>query len=697
MTGETCRDAWGIPHLRADDILELAFLQGRNAALDRAWQIEVERHRFEGTTAAVFGADALGWDRLARRARLADTARRCFDALEPDTRAWVTAYVRGVNSGLQEGADAAQQFARVGLRPGRWEPWTPLGTWLSVHLLFSGFPTKLWRGRVAGELGLGALAMFAADGRGVAGSNGWLVSGDRTRTGKPILAGDPHRIIEDPGVYQQIHLSCPEFDVVGFAVPGVPGIPHFGHTGKVAWSITNAMADCQDVYRERLRRDGAAVEALGPDGWEPAHVHVESVPVAGGGSVDVEVVETARGPVVVGGPDDAEALSLAYPARVGGSLGFDALPRLLRAGSVADVDAALDEWVDPVNVVQAADVAGGTLHRVAGRVPVRHEDNRLHPVPAWEPGRTWQGWYAPMPHEPVDGVAVMANQAGPAAPLGVEFAPDHRAGRIRELLDAKDTWTAAEMPTIHMDTRAGAADRLLELLGDLTGLSREAERLRDRLLGWDRHMRADSTEATLYARVRFALVRRLAGHPALAPLAELPDFPEVLLPWLALVPRVAVGLDNFLADEKPLGLDRADLVRAALEEAAAQPEPERWGALHRLSAWTALPGDGGAVSWPELAGDSECVLSTTRIPDADGHLTRASAARYVWDLANRDDSLWVVPLGASGIDGPHHHDQLPLWERGELVPVVTDWRLLRAEPPVAGYGRRDGGEPSLGD
>ncbi|NEE09924.1 penicillin acylase family protein, partial [Streptomyces sp. SID7499] len=70
-------------------------------------------------------------------------------------------------------------------------------------------------------------------------------SGERTASGAPLLAGDPHRFIEAPGVYQQIRLACPAYDVVGLAVPGVPGIAHFGHGGLVAWAITNAMADYQ--------------------------------------------------------------------------------------------------------------------------------------------------------------------------------------------------------------------------------------------------------------------------------------------------------------------------------------------------------------------------------------------------------------------------------------------------------------------
>ena len=100
--------------------------------------------------------DALGWDRFARQARLDDTARRCFTALErrdPETAAWVRAYVDGVNQGLPEGARRAPEFATVGLAPGRWEPWTTLGVRLATHILFAGFPAKLRREEAVRHLG----------------------------------------------------------------------------------------------------------------------------------------------------------------------------------------------------------------------------------------------------------------------------------------------------------------------------------------------------------------------------------------------------------------------------------------------------------------------------------------------------------------------------------------------------------------
>ncbi|MFJ3985962.1 penicillin acylase family protein [Streptomyces fungicidicus] len=721
MVGEIFRDPWGIPHLRADDANGLAHVQGRVTALDRAWQLEVERHRAQGTSASFLGPEALPWDRFVRRARLSDTARRCWEELErtdPGTAEWVRAYVTGVNEGLRSAA--APEFTRTGLVPGRWEPWTPLAVWLSTHILFAGFPAKLWREHITSRLGADAVGLFAADGPGTAGSNGWLVAGDRTVTGHAVIAGDPHRFIEDPGVYQQIRLSCPEFDVVGLAVPGVPGIAHFGHTGSVAWAITNAMADYQDLYRERLRRTGAGVEALGPDGtWRRAARHTETVEVAGEEPVEVEVVETDRGPVVIGGPEGLDdgvpepgepplAVALRYPPRVTGDLGFGALLPLLRARRVADVDRAVDRWVEPVNVIMAADAEGGTLHRVAGRVPVRSAANGTRLVPAWEPGYEWRGWHEPPRAGLADGVAVMANQRGPATPLGVEFAPPHRADRITELLSRRHRWSAADMPAVHMDTHLASATPLLTHLttlptppttpgapgwagssaeGDVaaasgSGLSEAAAALRERLAAWDRRMDAGSADAALFAAVRGAVVRRLAAQPAFAGAAAPPPYPEIFRPWLALVPRVGHALEHLLSAEELFGIDRREVVREALEEVAARPPAGTWGDTHRLAPWRALPPT-TPYDEPGLSGDHDCVLCTSPVPGLTDLAARGPAARYVWDLARREDSRWVVPLGASGVPGsPHHRDQQPLWLAGDLVPVVTDWAQLTKETDV---------------
>uniref|UniRef100_UPI001FE66BF9 penicillin acylase family protein n=1 Tax=Micromonospora maritima TaxID=986711 RepID=UPI001FE66BF9 len=495
------RDPWGVPQLWADDVVALAHLQGRVAARDRAWQISVERWRAEGRLAARVGAAELPWDRFARRARLDDTARRCHERLDPATRRWVEAYVDGVNAGLVEGAAAAPEFAATGAAPEPWQPWSPLGVFLVQHVLFSTFPNKLWHAHVARTLGPDAVGLFAVEGPASSGSNAWALPADPATGRGPVLAGDPHRLIELPGIYQQVRLACPEFDVVGLAFPGVPGLPHFGHAGHVAWAVTNAMADYQDLYREQLRRDGDRVLVRDADGWTPVARHVEEIEVRGGTPERVEVIETPRGPVIDHDRVTGEAISLRTPSRVEARLGFEALLPLLRARDTADVADALRHWVEPVNSVLAADTGGAVRRLVAGLVPVRDERCRREPVPGWQSRHHWRGDYLPPVDEKVEGVAVCANdRRDDVAAYGVDFAPPHRARRIRALLA-----DGVDAPAVHTDARLPESPlhRLLDRL-DPDRLDAPARRLRRRLIHWDRAMAAGSVEAGAFAAWRAA-------------------------------------------------------------------------------------------------------------------------------------------------------------------------------------------------
>lgn len=639
-TSAIFRDRWGIPHLRADSADELSYLQGRNAATDRAWQIEAERWRSEGRLAEHLGAAEVGWDKFARRARLDDTARKCFAALDAPTQHWINSYVEGVNSVL--GESTAPEFAATGTRPGRWEPWSPLGVFLARHILFATFPTKLWRAH--------ATAFFDHDPTDGSGSNAWAVAGS-------YIAGDPHRIIELPGVYQQVRLACPDFDVAGFAFPGVPGLPHFGHAGQVAWAVTNAMADYQDLYREELRRSDGKVWARAAQGWEPVPAHTETIAVRDADPVAVEVIETPRGPII-----DRD-ISLRVPARVDLDLGFSALLPLLRAKTVEDVAAAFEKWVEPVNSVLTGDSSGALLSLVAGRVPLRDDECRRVPVPAWDPAYEWRG-YASMPRRAVSTV-VNANdrRTGDTAELGVDFAAPHRAERIAALLAG-----GAQPAAIHMDALLPFVSALLAGLEPVTpdGLA-----LRDRLIAWDGRMDAGSVDAGAFAAWRTVLVRRLTEHSELAPLLAPSDVEPLFAPWTDPVSRIGRGWHT-LAGRYP------DVAAAALDEAGRQPAGT-WGSRHVLAP-ISLVSATAPVPTVELSGDNNCVLATSSIPGVSDACWRGPVCRYVWDLADRSRSRWIVPFGASGRPGdPHFADQLPLWASGELIPLVTDWTELRRE------------------
>ncbi|GGU36852.1 penicillin acylase family protein [Nocardioides albus] len=657
------RDQWGIPHVRGASLTEVARLQGWATARDRAWQLEIERLRGEGRAAELLGPAGVGWDTFARRARLEAVARESFERLDQETQEFLTAYVSGVRSGL-EGASCPELDGPDGLgpAPGTWQPWTPLAVFWVQQILFGSFPSKLFSARAARVLGADA-ELFRTEGLtgGLSGgSNAYAVGGGRTRAGAPIVAGDPHRVFEAPNVYLQVRLACTDpddaFDVVGMTFPGIPGVQHFAHAGQVAWGITNAMADYQDLYRVDLR-----------SGSEVVRRSVETVLVRGQEPVEVEVLETDRGPVVLGGSDEGWGEVLRSPGHELGDLGFGALLPLLRARSVADVEAAVERWVEPVNNWVIADVAGDVVHTAGGRVPRRDEAGE------------WTGWVDPLPRRTAstDGSVVTANDR--CMPefdvLAAGFAPPFRAHRIAQLLDEAGPLDADHAVAVLADTTQTAGAPLLALVPvDLHPRG---------LAEWDGAMDG-SPGAAWYAALRAEVVDRICAAPVLAPLREPSEHGPLYEPWFSLSARVASALHIILAAEKPFGLDpRALVADAAKAVRDADPEPTTWPDQHRFWPLHALeqfdlPHTRTAPATP-LPGDTDTVRCNAWIPGTSVTV-RGSVARYAWDLADRDNSRWVVPLGVSGDpDDPHHTDQHDTWARGGAVRVVTDWSLLTEE------------------
>ncbi|OCW86439.1 penicillin amidase [Nocardia farcinica] len=750
---EILRDRHGIPHVLASTPRGALYGQGRACGEDRRWQIEFMRLRAEGRTAEVFGAGCVEWDTFARRAQLDVAAKRIFDASSTRTRELVTAYADGVNSTLGdlETSSAAPELEALAHRPLPWQPWTPISVFIMHHVLFGRFTTKLFRLHACRTLCLDALRFWdfetretdptvpampdeafleeilaitrpaspeqpapAVDlGDPMSGSNAWGVSAERSSTGAPIVAGDPHRFLELPGIYQQFHLastgSHDAFDMAGFAFAGVPGLPHFCQGDDIAWGITNAMGDYQDLYLERLTHDEAGtllVETPG-GGRVPAGVSTETILVRDAEPVAVEIVTTPNGAVVFGGPDQSFAMSIRSPLLTE-EVTFDAPIDLLFARTIADVEAALAEWVEPVNRAVIAHADGTVATHVAGRVPVRAPENYWLPVPGWDERYQWRGYEAGSLGDPDfdatlrSDITVTANQRMsdvPALqPLTSECVEPFRADRITARLDGLGSVSPADCTDIHTDVRLEQATVVQELLSRVRGADAEAEGIRERLVAWDRSMTADSTDAYLYAEFRTQLVLGVASTDVLAPLRGPHGFPAVFQPWFVPEPRLGTALTSVVANTAGIGIDIEAVAVAALDAVVARigtfGSTPTWGSVHRLAPIHGFDLVGASPQHPDLfatlrptplplAGDAECVFANAAAVGTHLCITGA-AARYVWDLADRGASRWVVPLGVSGDPrSDHFQDQAPRWAAGELIEVVRDWNVLRGRSAAA--------------
>ena len=328
---EIYRDPQGIPHVRAASAHDAFFGQGWVHAQDRLFQMEYDRRRAYGRWAEWVGPAGLDGDRLLRRFRLEASARLDWEHASADARAMLEAFAAGVNAFIDSTKSWGVEFEAVGARPDPWQPWDSMAVFKVRHLDMGPWKAKLWRAKLLRHLGPDRAADLtrqpephpllivppAAEYRGARldglaemerhvsamalvpgapqGSNNWALGGSRTASGKPLVAGDPHRALDVPSVYYQNHLACPDWDAIGLSFPGVPGLPHFGHTARVAWCVTHGMADYQDLYIERFdASDPSRYEFRGE--WREADVRQERIEVRGDSPVEIETVATHHGP-----------------------------------------------------------------------------------------------------------------------------------------------------------------------------------------------------------------------------------------------------------------------------------------------------------------------------------------------------------------------------------------------------------------
>lgn len=735
------RDAHGIPHVRARSAHDAFFGQGFCSAQDRLWQMDYDRRRAYGRWSEVIGPGGLAGDMQMRRFQIRRAVEGQYFQLQPITRAMLEAHAEGVNAFIASTDTWAAEFAALGLEPERWEPVHSLAVYMVRHILMGVWESKLWRARLANQLGAAATALLhpgyvqgqlvivppggefhgaALDGlrtltdalphiawmkEGVAaGSNNWVVGGSRTASGKPLLAGDPHRALDVPNVYYQCHVACGDFDVIGFTFPGVPGFPHFAHNAHAAWGITHGNGDYQDLYLERFDpRHPGRYEFQGR--WLEAEISREPVRVRGRHRpVMVEVARTRHGPVVWGDFRQGMAITFRYTAAQAPNPTFDAILALLTAASADDVESAMRKWVDPVNNLVYADRQGNFGYRTRGQIPVRSQENAWLPVPGWDGRHEWHGTIPfeemPATRNPACGYAYTANNriVDESYPhyLGLDFAPGFRAARIHARLKDAGGLTVADMAAIHADVVSVPARHWRALYSRIAPVGPQERRLLEILREWDGQVARDSAAPTVFHALRGEVMRRLLT-PLLGPLAaEL--FQAVDRGGNGLLLRVQSRLhERIAADDRamlPPGESWERLLSAALTDAAerlrrdygADPARWHWGDVHRTAPQHLL-----APLFPEAApllnprplsmgGDGDTVQAAGFYALQDFRAQFISVARYTFDLADWNRSTWIVPGGASGHPGsPHYQDQAPLYEAHQSLPMTYDWERIASE------------------
>ncbi|CAB4723092.1 MAG: penicillin acylase family protein [Actinobacteria bacterium] len=563
---------------------------------------------------------------------------------------------------------------------------------------------------------LDALPAWLGRGDGI-GSNSWVVDGEHSATGEPILANDPHLGIGLPGVWMQMGLHCRTvsaacpLNVAGFTFSGVPGVI-IGHNADIAWGFTNLGPDVTDLFVERITGD----EYLYDGRMRPLRTRTETIAVHGGDDVTLQIRATGHGPLLSDVSDELAEVVDASPeadAAIGSeqaaiSLQWTALEPAPTADAILQLDLA-DDWTSfraaaaafsvPAQNLVYADRAGHIGYQAPGRIPIRKSGNDgLVPSAGWLPENDWTGDTVPfdgLPNvlDPDDGFVVTANQAviGPDYPyfLTDDWDQGYRAQRIRDLLVdrlAAGDVSVDQMLDLQLDTRHPLGPVLTPYLLQQR-LPRGYYSGGQRLLGdWDFSQPAegDQSAAAAYFNVVWRNLLELTFHDELSE----DVWPDGGQRWYAVVTRLLDEPADPWWDDvttEDVTERRDDILRSAL--LAARDELTRrqahdadkwtWGHLHRLDLRSPTLGESGIgpVEWLvnrdgwQVGGGTSAVDASSWDAASDSYdVTTAPSMRMVVSLNDWDDSRWINLTGVSGHPfHPHFTDQTDLWARGDTL------------------------------
>lgn len=721
------RDRWGVPHIDAatenDAWFGLGFCHGQ----DRSFQLETLLRVIRGTLSALIGKDGIGMDRLSRRMGFSRNNDRQFAGFDADIRANIESYVAGVNSGNTTGLPKkAHEFVLLTSKPTRWTTADVVGLIRLQSFLFAtNADAELARLKILLADGPGVLAavdpsygeswqgMLKADavapavdrlsedlkafehfvGAGGA-SNSWCLSRDRTATGRPLLANDPHLPALLPSVWYLAHITTPEWAVAGATLVGGPAV-EVGHNGFASWGITAALFDNTDLFQEELGPDGTTIRA--GDEFVPCEVLTEKIKVRYKRPLTEKVVLTPRGPVVSPAFDEGVG-ALSIKAFWLGEMPVEGFLRVHRTTGFEQFRRWFAKWPAPDLNVSYAD-AGGTIGwQLVGAVPKRKKGWGTVPLPGWDPSVGWEDQPVPfddMPYlsNPDRGFVATANtRPYPNVDepfLGVDWIDGYRLARITEMLSERSDWDIEATHALQLDELSIPWRDLRDVVLAAPASDERAKLGLELLRNWDGRVSAGSPAAAVFELFLAEMARRIAiaKAPKSADWVLGKGFAQ-LLPYTSFSYRRVGHLVELLNNPpeedwfgRPWNTEIGDAVAAAVGTLSSLKGESTagwaWGEVRPLEIKHPVGEQKpmnkvfniGPFPW---GGDSNTVAQTSVDPlGATNDPAFIASLRFVADVGNWDACQWVIPAGQSGNPlSPHYDDQLELWKKGKGIPIA---------------------------
>ena len=743
------RDRYAVPHIFAESIGDAYFGLGFAHAQDRLWQLEVTRAAGRGQLSEIFGASTLSVDKLTRTVNSAQVAALTLQRLSDDTKQLYQRYIDGINSYIEHRTgtlppefllfsaqprlwtlqDTAAVFALIALGTDNWQQELRRAAMqqrlssAQIAALFPEYPReglvthasldKEKRSGSAAEpkaLPLGQLPYLPALSaliqhpliEAYPASNTWVVHGKLTRSGKPILASDPHGPIKAPADYYLAHLSGADFDITGVGYVGMP-VFAIGHNRHIAWGLTDIMADMSDLYAEKIV-EGRPGYYQTAEGEKPFSTRSEVIKVKGERDVVIEVRSTQHGPVISDVVVDAEVvgrqstenivLALSEATFSLGNISVQAFMGINRATNWQEFKVAMRDYEMAQNL-SYADTQGNIGLVSSARVPLRKSGDGFMITPGWDKAYGILGYLnsVDMPYSlnPDQGFIVNANNKAESWDypyfLSREHVAPYRMNRISEQIIGARKHTVDSMMDIQTDVISSAAKQLLPTLLRTKTVSGAAAKAIKRLSEWDASMDANIAEPLIY----------MAWERELSKLLYQDELGENFEDYFSSRPDVLAKLltpnSGWCDNKQTAKLERCDeLLTQALHSSLLRlsrvygkdVNTWRWGDAHQalfrndifthvpfLSRFSdiALANDGG----PHTVNQARSDYNSTRPFDQN----YGPRYRQIIDLGNLSNSRFMIAPGVSGnFLSPYYSHLAELWRDKQYIQLATDKSVL---------------------
>lgn len=686
-----------VPFIEAATDRDAAFALGLAHAHLRLGQMEVMRRVAHGRISEIAGPipQVADIEHALKILDLGRTSATVYSGMPADTKAWLDAFVEGINFYQANVAALPHEYALLGLER---EPWRAqeiltIGRLASVDVSWfvwfrvmalrerKDWP-QLWRALL--EEGTMSAPSFASNERSALnelsrilstmsrnGSNSVAVGAAKTGTGAAMIANDPHLGISLPNLWVLAGVKSPSYNMVGLMVPGVPFVA-VGRNEHIAWGGTNMRSAGSDLFD---------VRSLKP---EQIKERVVKTKTRWWFDSEITVRDTPYGPILsdtdVLPKRDGEVFALRWI----GHEPSDEITAMLgvnRARNWSEFRTALEGFsISPQNFL-FADVKGNVGQVTATRVPKRSKAlpadlvRPLADAAAWNDLATSRD--LPSSYNPASGFLASANNRGAEAqwPIGYFFSADDRVTRLQQLVAGMARVTADDLKRMQMDTYSASSVAMRDAFvararAAVLSLTPEQAQALDAIAAWDgRYDRASTGPVAFEAAMAHFLPGSFAAH-------EIAAFDAAGSAYASFAQRVAtLKADAFAKTAQ-------DALTAA---AGARTKYPSWGDMHRLivqGQFAAIPVIGGRYTFDDVpaAGSSETILKTDHELSAERNTTRYGAqARHVSDLSD-PDANWFVLLG--GNDGWYNsstfRDQVAAFQSGQSFKVPLRIETVRA-------------------